>query len=185
MEQPISTEKRQDTAANPLLVLILLGVAALYMTVMLFVGTRGFNNFMFKFFELTPYAALIVGLILFPRKEKNLIFAIGFFALAFYTMISCFSSLFNPRFGYAIIAFLLLGICFAGYGAIGLSYFFAKEKFYTLKTLGAIACVGISFVMMIINCFVLKGTWPVQILSFLFCTVPTCAAAILYTPFKK
>ena len=186
MEQtPVRSEKSGMPKVAPIAILALLAIAALFLTVMLFIGTHTFNDFLFKFWDLCPVVAIIVGMILFKNKRKNLIVAIGYAFAAFMVFVNACTRLAYPGFGYALISFLLVLCIAAGYAGIALSYFFAKPKLYTLKTLGACVTLLFAFIMMIIDACVLKGTWLVQILNFLFNVLPVCAAAILFTPFKK
>lgn len=176
---------------SPLLPLILFGVAALYQFIMAFVEFVQLfdffanpSEFAYHFLKLAPFAALIVGLVVFTKKKKNYIVAAGFFALALYGLIDCFDSLTGDAIGYSIFAFLFLFTAAAAYAGIAITYLLGKPSLSALKTLGALGVVGMAFLMLIINSAVWGSFW-LRLLEFLFCTTPVCTAAILYTPYQE
>lgn len=166
----------------PLVPVILVGVAALYQ----FIVMCGWGNFFFDFMNLSALAAVIVGMIL-CKKEKNLITAIGFLALAGMGFISTFVGFVQTvawRPGYAIFAFLFGTVAWAADAGIGVTYLLGKEKLANLKTLAAALGAGIAFLSLFSLSFVVHNFgW--QLLGFLFYAVPLYLAAILYTPFQK
>lgn len=166
----------------PLVPVILVGVAALYQ----FIVMCGWGGFFWDFMNLSALAAVIVGMII-CKKEKNLITAIGFLALAGIGFLSTFVSFVQTvgwRPGYAIFAFLFGTVAWAADAGIGVTYLLGKEKLANLKTLAAALGAGISFLSLFSLSFVVHNFgW--QLLGFLFYAVPLYLAAILYTPFKK
>ena len=164
----------------PIASIILAGVAALYTFIMMCMRGGFFNDFM----SLNAIAAVIVGMII-CKKEKNLITAIGFFVLAFMELINCFSALTYGPGIYRFFAFMFISVIWIAKGGIGVTYLLGKEKLANLKTLACTLVAAISFFMAVISSITFRGGFGGRFLGFLFCTVPLCMAAVLYTPFKK
>ena len=171
--------------SSPLIPLILLGVTALYTFINFFIHTYGFGSFLGKFFAAAPIAGLIVGLLIFTKKEKNLIFAISFFALAFMEMVSSFQMLRYGRVGFAIFSFLFSSVICAANAGIGLTYLFGKAKLAPLKTLCCCAAAGASFMLILVSTIAFHRGFGYNLIGFLFSTLPLYAATILYTPYQK
>ena len=138
-------------------------------------------------------AGIIVGMIIW-KKEKNIIVAASFLAMAFFAMISSFAGMTNNiRYGVnvavALLTFMMSSVGWLCNAAIGLTYLFAKPKLATLKTLACALALGFGFLTMII----LVITYAVQhyggigwqIFSFLLSSIPLYLGTILYTPYKK
>ena len=183
---PVAVEAPSSAAPTsakfPLIPVILAGVAALYT----FIVMCGWGNFFFDFMGLGVLAAVIVGMIL-CKKEKNLITAIGFLAMAGLGFLSTFIGFIRAvswRPGYAIFAFLFGSVAWIANAGIGVSYLIAKPKLANLKTLGAALGAGIALLSLFSLSFV-THSFGWQLLEFLFYVLPLYAAAILYTPFKK
>ena len=166
----------------PLIPVILVGVAALYQ----FIVMCGWGGFFWDFMNLSSLAAVIVGMIL-CKKEKNLITAIGFLAMAGIGFLSTFVGFVQSvgwRPGYAIFAFLFGTVAWAANAGVGVTYLLGKEKLANLKTLAAALGAGIAFLTLFSLSFVVHNFgW--QLLNFLFYVLPLYAAVVLYTPFKK
>ena len=136
------------------------------------------------------FAAVIVGMIIW-KKEKNIIVAAGFLAMAFFSMIGSFTGLIrNIQYGFnvgvALVSFMFGSMTWLCNAGIGLTYLFGKPKLAVLKTLACALTVGFSFLTMIIMIISQRGHgagW--QIFTFLLGTVPLYLGTILYTPYQK
>lgn len=179
--EPIASAK-----AFPLVPVILTGVAAL----MAFIAMCGRFTFL-NFMEFSCLSALIVGMIVF-KKDKNLIVAIGFFALAIFGMIGSFVSFANnimygiSNIGVGIFTLMLGSVAWLCDAAIGVTYLLAKPKLAVFKTLACAAAVGFGFLTMIISLIVMRGRGAGSLIfTFLLQTATLYAGALLYTPYQK
>lgn len=130
----------------PLISVILLGISAFLLFCLSGLTFLGFMEF-------SAISAILLGMIL-GKGEKKLIVAIGFFALAFFTMIGSFTALSNSmRWGYAstatTLSFLWNSFAWIANAAIGVFFLIGKNKLKILKIIGCAVALGMSFFSML------------------------------------
>ncbi len=165
--------------------LILVGVAALYALVMMFAYPFHIGFFISDLFGLVPYVLMILGLVL-CKKEKNILFGVGFLVFAAAGFLAFIMSLVSySQMGIdisVVAANLLLGLFgLIPMALIGIHYLIGKAK--ALKIIGVILKLLLGFISMIVSLV----NYPdiTNVLAFLFGTVCLMVAALLYTPGKK
>ena len=169
----------------PVAPLILVGVAALYALVMMFAYPFHIGFFISDLFGLVPYVLMILGLVL-CKKEKNILFGVGFLVFAAAGFLAFIMSLVSySQMGIDIsvaAANLLLGLFgLIPMALIGIHYLIGKAK--ALKIIGVILKLLLGFISMIVSLV----NYPdiTNVLAFLFGTVCLMVAALIYNPGKK
>lgn len=169
----------------PVAPLILVGVAALYALVMMFAYPFHIGFFISDLFGLVPYVLMILGLVL-CKKEKNILFGVGFLVFAAAGFLAFIMSLVSySQMGIDIsvaASNLLLGLFgLIPMALIGIHYLIGKAK--ALKIIGVILKLLLGFISMIVSLV----NYPdiTNVLAFLFGTVCLMVAALLYNPGKK
>lgn len=182
--EPVAAPVAAAPHKFPIAPMILVGLAAFYQFIMLFVGNYNFGTFFTKFLNLAPYALLVVSLIL-CKKEKNALFGIGFLAFAATGFLSFIISLINyTRWGVDISGVALslvtglLGLL--PMAMIGVHYLVGKAK--VLKIIGVILELLLVFIAMIAS--MVNYPSAANVFSFLF-SVVLMVGVLIYDPAKK
>lgn len=170
----------------PIAPLIMVGLAAFYQFIMLFVGNYNFGTFFGKFLGFAPYALLVVSLII-CKKEKNALFGIGFLAFAAAGFISFFISMINyATMGIpieAVAGSLIIGLFgLLPNAMIGVYYLVGKPNLKVLKIIGVILSLLLSFIGFIVS--MVNYATATAVFSFLF-SAALMVGVLLYNPGKK
>ncbi len=158
----------------PLVPLILMGIAAMYAFISLFSG----YSFLEDFLRFTPYVLLVVGLIT-CRKEKNVLFGVGFLVYAGITFLSLL--MYSGYYFYSALDIVVSLFTIAATILIGVSYLVAKPAMRVLKMIAAIVSLAFSFISFISYIEYINYIYFIN----LVCGALPFVAVILYTPFKK
>lgn len=167
-----------EKPAFPLISVIMLGVSAFIAFMSFCISNLSFLGFM----EFSAISAIVVGMIL-DKKEKKLIVAIGFLALAFFTFLSSITSFSGSYFwtpGRNILSLLWNSFTWMAIAAIGVFFLIGKNKLKILKIVGCAVGLGMSFFAMLTWIGWVPGS---AIFSFLQASA-LYAGAFLYDPYK-
>ena len=171
----------------PIVPMIFTGLTTLLVFINLFVNNYGFSDFFTKLLDFVPYVLLVVGLIV-CKKERNVLFGVGYLAfsvLGFISLMITIANFVNMGVGAGTVAVQVLMnlLTLLPYMLIGVSYLVAKPGMRVLKTIFAIFVMVLGFISFIAS----MVTYPSfsAFLNFVFYTVLPMLAVLLYTPFKK
>lgn len=143
--------------------------------------------------ELCCYVTALVGMMT-CKKQRNLVFALGFMVLALCGMIGGpvvwvnYMSYYGFGIGYSLYLSIYSWIGILFNLLIAVSYLIAKPKAAKLKMAACIAVLGVKFLILGIDLIIIRSSFSDFIASFfnfLIYDVVLYLSVLLYTPFKK